>query len=161
LTGENGSGKTTLVEYLVQKMRTLRNQIIYIPQEISDERSQKIIEQTKNTPKEQKGFSMSIISRLGSDPNRLLCTTTPSPGEVRKLMLTDGILQNPILIIMDEPTNHMDLPSIHCVEDALSECSCALLLISHDNVFLKNLVKTFWNITANSTDNNEFLLKVL
>ena len=109
----------------------------------------------------QKGFLMSIISRLGSDPNRLLTTTTPSPGELRKLMLAEGILQNPVLIIMDEPTNHMDLPSIQCVENALSECVCALLLVSHDQVFLENLVKTYWYIEKNQNLENEFRLKVL
>ena len=68
----------------------------------------------------------------------------PSPGEVRKLLLAEGIQKQPVLIIMDEPTNHMDLPSIQCVEDALAACSCALLLVSHDHIFLKNVVSYFW-----------------
>jgi ATPase subunit of ABC transporter with duplicated ATPase domains len=45
---------------------------------------------------------------------------------------------------MDEPTNHMDLPSIQCVEEALKECTCAQLLVSHDRHFLKNTVEEYW-----------------
>ena len=88
---------------------------------------------------------MTIISRLGSEPNHILETTIPSPGEVRKLMLADGIMLNPGIIVMDEPTNHMDLESIECIEQALNECSCAQILVSHDIVFLKNTVNYFWS----------------
>jgi len=159
--GENGSGKSSLLEYIMPKINFPEDHVIYIPQEISDDDSRKLIERIKQTSKEQKGFLMSLISRLGSEPNRLLETTTPSPGEVRKLMLAEGILQNPILIIMDEPTNHMDLPSIQCVENALSGCACALLLVSHDKVFLQNLTETTWSTNKNPDNENEFLLKVL
>jgi hypothetical protein len=54
---------------------------------------------------------MQIVSRLGSRPHRLLESTEPSPGEVRKILLAMGITHEPNLIVMDEPTNHMDLPS--------------------------------------------------
>jgi ATPase subunit of ABC transporter with duplicated ATPase domains len=92
---------------------------------------------------------MIIISRLGSDPHRILETEIPSPGEVRKLMLAEGILKNPGIIIMDEPTNHMDLPSIECVEQALIETDCTQLLVSHDRIFLKNTVSGYWLFTEN------------
>jgi macrolide transport system ATP-binding/permease protein len=52
------------------------------------------------------------------------------------------------LIIMDEPTNHMDLPSIECLEDALEGCPIGLLLVSHDMQFLKRLTRKRWNISA-------------
>ena len=87
---------------------------------------------------------MTIISRLGSDPNHILETILPTPGEVRKLLLAEGIMMNPGIIMMDEPTNHMDLPSITCIEQALKECSCAQVLISHDFNFLNNTVDHFW-----------------
>jgi len=38
---------------------------------------------------------------------------------------------------MDEPTNHMDLPSLELLEKALEECPYAFLLASHDRNFLK------------------------
>jgi len=48
---------------------------------------------------------------------------------------------------MDEPTNHMDLPSIHCLEDALKECPCGLLLVSHDRLFLEGLTSKRWDLS--------------
>jgi ATPase subunit of ABC transporter with duplicated ATPase domains len=96
---------------------------------------------------------MSIIRHLGSDPGRILATNIPSPGEARKLILAQGILQEPCLIIMDEPTNHLDLVSIECLENALRDCSCGLLLVSHDYGFLKKLTIQEWHIAENGRTN--------
>jgi ATPase subunit of ABC transporter with duplicated ATPase domains len=85
---------------------------------------------------------MSIVGALGSEPERLLETNDPSPGELRKLMLALGMEQAPHLIIMDERTNHLDLPSIECLEAALEACPSALLLVSHDLRFLQRLTRT-------------------
>ena len=89
---------------------------------------------------------MTSVSRLGSRPGRLLGSETPSPGEIRKLLLAMGVDRGPHLVIMDEPTNHLDLPSIECLEDALAECPCALLLVSHDERFLSKLVQVRWHL---------------
>ena len=89
---------------------------------------------------------MTIVSRLGSRPERLLRSDDPSPGELRKLLLALGMAQEPHLIIMDEPTNHLDLPSIECLEAALSDCHCGLLLVSHDQRFLEALCQQWWVI---------------
>jgi ATPase subunit of ABC transporter with duplicated ATPase domains len=123
------------------------NRIIYIPQEISVTQSKNMIKRIRDYDNESIGKVMTLISRLGSDPKHVMETTIPSPGELRKLMLAEGIMLNPGMIIMDEPTNHMDLPSIECVENALKECSCAQLMVSHDPVFLKNIVFEYWTIS--------------
>jgi ATPase subunit of ABC transporter with duplicated ATPase domains len=99
-------------------------------------------------PKESLGRVMTSVSRLGSRPGRLLESEQPSPGEVRKLLLALGVDHGPHLILMDEPTNHMDLPSIGCLEEALEECPCALLLVSHDLRFLDGLVEWRWHLVA-------------
>jgi ATPase subunit of ABC transporter with duplicated ATPase domains len=52
---------------------------------------------------------------------------------------------------MDEPTNHMDLPSIECLEAALGECRCALVLVSHDSAFLGKLTRAQWSIVPDSS----------
>ena len=90
---------------------------------------------------------MTLVSRLGSRPARLLASTTPSPGEIRKILLARGVARGPHLIVMDEPTNHLDLPSIECLEAALAEAPCALLLVSHDARFLSKLTRTRWELT--------------
>jgi macrolide transport system ATP-binding/permease protein len=66
---------------------------------------------------------------------------------VRKLLLALGIVRGPHLIVMDEPTNHMDLPSIVCLEEALADCPCAMLLVSHDEAFLAKIAETSWTLT--------------
>jgi ATPase subunit of ABC transporter with duplicated ATPase domains len=145
--GSNGSGKSTFIEYFLETAHLSHGDIIYIPQEISLDQSKDMIKRIHNYDKETKGKIMTLISRLGSDPIHVIETTIPSPGEVRKLMLAEGIMLNPGLIIMDEPTNHMDLPSIQCVEDALKECPCTQLLVSHDQVFLNNIVFEYWTFS--------------
>jgi len=97
-------------------------------------------------PHDQLGHLMTVVSGLGSRLARLLETLEASPGEVRKVLLGLGILRSPYLIIMDELTNHLDLPAIECLEAALQECPCGLLLVSHDERFLGNLTGMRWEL---------------
>lgn len=150
ITGKNGAGKTTFINYLVKQLRIPDKDLIYIPQEVESINVTRLIKRIKELKDSEKGKIMTVISRLNSDPKHLLETDEPSPGEVRKLLLAEGISNNPALIIMDEPTNHMDLPSIESVENALNECGCSVLLVSHDSVFLKNVVSAYWNFIADA-----------
>ena len=67
---------------------------------------------------------MTVVSRLGSRPQRPLESIVPSPGEIRKVLLAIGIAKVPHLTVMDEPTNHLDLPSIERLETALADFPC-------------------------------------
>ena len=67
-------------------------------------------------------------------------------------MLAMGVLREPHLVIMDEPTNHLDLPAIESLETALSETPCALLLVSHDRVFLSHLCTIEWRLEPEGRD---------
>ncbi len=100
----------------------------------------------RDLPRSELGHIMSVISGLGSRPERLLESLEPSPGETRKLLLALGVIRRPYLIIMDEPTNHLDLPSIELLERALANCPCGLLLVSHDRRFLRNTTARRWDI---------------
>jgi len=146
LVGPNGSGKSTLVRFIVETLTLPENRVVYIPQEIPAENSTAILRSIRSFPSDVRGRALSWVSRLGSDPQRLLASELPSPGEVRKLILARHLADEPHLVIMDEPTNHMDLPSIECVERALSEYSGGLLLVSHDERFLDALVQIRWRI---------------
>jgi len=149
ITGDNGTGKSTLIKTIIQELNCPENKYIYVPQEISIEKSKEIISTVKRLPNESLGKVMALINRLGSNPGRLLETELPSPGELRKLSLAVGIIKAPSLIIMDEPTNHMDLESIECIENALKECPCALVLVSHDIYFFKKITNIRWDIKKN------------
>jgi ATPase subunit of ABC transporter with duplicated ATPase domains len=148
LTGANGSGKSTLVQHLLTTLEVPPEQLTYIPQEIDAEESRGMLDQARELAKDQLGQLMTIVSRLGSRPDRLLASAEPSPGETRKLLLALGMVHAPHIIIMDEPTNHMDLPSIEALEAALADCPCGLLLVSHDLRFLQKLTRTTWHIAA-------------
>jgi ATPase subunit of ABC transporter with duplicated ATPase domains len=148
LTGANGLGKSTLVRHLLGFVNVPPERLIYVPQEVTAPESKRVLEDIAKLPKESLGRVMTSVSRLGSRPGRLLESEQPSPGEVRKLLLALGVDHGPHLILMDEPTNHMDLPSIGCLEEALEECPCALLLVSHDLRFLDGLVEWRWHLVA-------------
>jgi macrolide transport system ATP-binding/permease protein len=159
LTGDNGSGKSTLIGYIVNHLNVSAQHVTYIPQEIDLNESRHILSVIKELPGDKKGHLMTIVSCLGSRPDRLLDSTEPSPGELRKLLLALGMTLEPHIIIMDEPTNHMDLLSIQCLEDALANCPCALLLISHDRHFLEKLTIKEWKIIEEKKD-TEYLVKL-
>jgi ATPase subunit of ABC transporter with duplicated ATPase domains len=146
LVGPNGSGKSTLMDLILRSLNLGKNRTLYLPQEVTAEDSRRIAGEARRLPREELGRVMVAISRLGSNPERVLETRTPSPGEIRKLLLAIGIARVPHLIAMDEPTNHLDLPSIECLEQALADCPCALFLISHDYRFLRGLASTVWVI---------------
>jgi macrolide transport system ATP-binding/permease protein len=146
LTGANGSGKTSLVRLLMSRIDLPVEHLTYLPQEIDAQSSRAILDEARRLPPEGLGKLMTVVSRLGSRPARLLESLEPSPGEVRKLLLGLGIARQPHLIVMDEPTNHLDLPSIECLEEALDGCPCGLLLVSHDLRLLSRLTRIRWHI---------------
>lgn len=146
LTGPNGGGKSTLVRQVVAHLNLPAERVTYVPQEIDATQSREILDGARALPHDELGRMMTVVSCLGSRPGRLLESALPSPGELRKILLSSGIARGPHLIIMDEPTNHMDLPSIECLEEALVGCPCGLLMVSHDERFLRRLTRARWEV---------------
>ena len=146
ITGPNGAGKTTLVRHIIANLNLPEHRVVYIPQEVDRIHGTQILKDVRQLPPRQLGDVMTIVSCLGSRPERLLQSAEPSPGELRKIQLALGMSRRPHLIVMDEPTNHLDLPSIECLEQALSQLRCALVLVSHDRRFLEQLTKTTWEL---------------
>ena len=144
LSGPNGSGKSSLIEHIVNKVVVERVEMSYIPQEIGMEETKRIMEEIKESKREELGRIMSIVRRLNSDPERLLETEMPSPGETRKLLIAMGMAIEPHLIVLDEANNHMDLISIEALETALDQCKCGLLLVTHDELLSMRLGQKEW-----------------
>jgi ATPase subunit of ABC transporter with duplicated ATPase domains len=158
ITGPNGAGKSTLLRLIIGTLTIPPERILSIPQEITPDMASDAVQDTRALPGPLLGRLMTMVSRLGSDPENLLRTAEPSPGEIRKLMLALGLIHEPHIVIMDEPTNHMDLVSIQCLESALDDCGCALLLVSHDLRFLRRLTTCRWNIVS-APDRGEMLIE--
>lgn len=62
-----------------------------------------------------------------------------SGGQKARLQLIRMLINKPNLLILDEPTNHLDLPSIEELENALKPYHGAIIYISHDSYFARNL----------------------
>ena len=81
----------------------------------------------------------SILSKLGiSDIDRKIGEL--SGGQRKRIALAEALIQPADLLILDEPTNHIDLETIKWLEDYLSQRKGALLLVTHDRYFLNRIV---------------------
>jgi ATP-binding cassette subfamily F protein uup len=64
-----------------------------------------------------------------------------SGGEKRRLALMRVLIKNPNFLILDEPTNDLDIQTLNILEDFLMEFGGCLLLVSHDRYFMDKLVE--------------------
>ncbi len=88
------------------------------------------------------GDTEKILMGLGflrSDFSRL--TDEFSGGWRMRIELAKLLLQRPDILLLDEPTNHLDIESIQWLEDFLQNFEGAVVLISHDKIFLDNITK--------------------
>ncbi len=151
ITGNNGTGKSTLMRYIRSMIAIPDNKVIYISQEISTDEWREIQSEIETLSGKDLGELLSVVYRLGSDPERILQTPIPSPGEIRKLILGLGLMKTPSLIMMDEPTNHMDMPSVECLENALSGFEGAVIIVSHDRRFINNTTRIGLHLVEKSS----------
>ncbi|WP_026998026.1 ABC-F family ATP-binding cassette domain-containing protein [Flectobacillus major] len=74
-------------------------------------------------------------------------TSEFSGGWRMRIELAKILLQNPDLILLDEPTNHMDIESIQWLEDFLINNAKAVIVISHDRAFVDNITNRTIEVT--------------
>ncbi len=143
LVGRNGAGKSTLLNALLRQV-TLEEGVAYLPQEVLAAEVRALFGELQALSSAERGRVLYIVARLESPPSRVIDGEELSPGEVRKLMIARSLLSSPHLIVMDEPTNPLDIRSIEALQDVLDDCACALVLVSHDEQFLDALVDERW-----------------
>jgi len=94
-----------------------------------------------------------ILEGLGfkeRDFDRL--TEELSGGWLMRIALAKILLQSPDLLLLDEPTNHLDLASLIWLEDFLINYPGAMMIVSHDRVFLNHLIDWIAEIEAQTID---------
>ena len=132
------------------------NELLYLPQEISDELRAQIFEEFSKLEEADRGDVLSTLFRLGSEPERLNQEQL-SPGELRKLMIAMAVQKPLSLLILDEPTNHMDITSVLALENALAVLDCSMIVVSHDKAFLAKITNA--ELLAERQDNTTGILK--
>lgn len=139
LRGRNGAGKTTLLRALVDDADLLSEKVLFLEQEMTPEQVDRVMSEMQSLQPRQRGEVLAIVALLGVDPQVLLASRSPSPGEARKLAIALGLGRSAWLVALDEPTNHLDLPSIERLQRALVSYPGALVVVSHDEEFAHTL----------------------
>ncbi|MCT4637227.1 MAG: ATP-binding cassette domain-containing protein [Bacteroidales bacterium] len=89
-----------------------------------------------------------VLIGLGFERDDFERSTSDFSGGWRmRIELAKILLQNPDLILLDEPTNHMDIESIQWLEQFLTECGKAVIVISHDRAFIDNITTRTIEVT--------------
>jgi ATPase subunit of ABC transporter with duplicated ATPase domains len=149
LEGANGAGKTTLLEALVHS-HPHPERLLYLPQELDESAKSDALGDLRAAPPEARGHVLSIFAALGSEPERIVGAEAAhlSPGEARKLVLAAALSRQVWALVLDEPTNHLDLPSIERLEAALAGYPGAVVLVTHDDAFARNVTRRSLRVDA-------------
>lgn len=156
VVGKNGVGKSTFINILqgIEKADSgkinIGDTVIfgnYSQQGLEVKEDMRVIEFVKNIAENfplASGGSLSAAQFLQLflfDPDKQYTYISKlSGGEKRRLHLLSILFRNPNFLILDEPTNDLDLPTLGVLENFLSEFPGCLLIVSHDRYFMDRLV---------------------
>ena len=155
IVGPNGCGKTTLMKLITGRVQPDEGEIVigdtiqisYFAQEAEDmDANQRVIDYIKDVAeyvptKDGRITASQMLERFLFDGN---LQYTPigklSGGEKRRLYLCKVLMESPNVLILDEPTNDLDIPTLTILEDYLDSFNGIIIAVSHDRYFLDNLV---------------------
>lgn len=154
LSGENGSGKSTLIKLLLSAAAKPEGLIqgnlslASIPHAFLDQKyslldsGKSILENIVQTSSRSQIELRNELARFQFTGDQVhQKVKSLSGGEKLKAALAKILLATPSpqFLILDEPTNNLDLPSLEILEQALTAFEGALWVVSHDEVFLQNI----------------------
>ncbi len=143
LAGDNGAGKSTLMKALRDAASVPEDRLLYLPQELGAAEGRSLLAAVRGQSPTERGRTLELV---GCDPARLLASDSPSPGEARKLKIAFGLGRRVWALLLDEPNNHLDLPSIERLEAMLSSYPGALVLVTHDQRLARASTESVWRI---------------
>ena len=160
LVGPNGAGKSTLLKLLAAVItpqagtRTLGHNVkagYYAQHRVEMLHAERtVLEEALDTP--QRVTEQSVRTVLGSFLFRgddvFKRVSVLSGGEKSRLALVKLLLDPPNLLLMDEPTTHLDMPSIDALIGALRQFQGTLIFISHDVHFIRLLANHVVHVRA-------------
>ena len=144
LRGANGAGKSTLLRAVLDALVSAGEEVAVLPQELADPLAE--LAAVRGLDPQVRGRVLGVAALLGVDPDRVLVTDRPSPGEIRKLVLARFLAGSASVVVLDEPTNHLDLPAIESLEAALGDHGGALVLVTHDDHLAAATTSTVWEV---------------
>ncbi|MBM0741376.1 ABC-F family ATP-binding cassette domain-containing protein [Phormidium sp. CLA17] len=169
IIGSNGAGKSTLMDIITGRIppdsgtveigTTIH--IGYFDQHSEDvgmNDSQRVIEYLKNVAELVKTSDGSVITasqmleRFLFPPDQQYAPIAKlSGGEKRRLFLLKVLMEAPNVLILDEPTNDLDVQTLAVLEEYLEDFNGCVIVVSHDRYFLDRTVETIFAFEPNGT----------
>ena len=156
IVGKNGSGKTTFLNLITENLKPDSGKFeigetvvfgYYRQEGIKFKESQRVIDIIKEiaevvTLSDGKKFSASQFLQyfLFSPDMQYSRIEKLSGGEKRRLYLMTVLMQNPNFLILDEPTNDLDIVTLNVLEDYLQNFPGCVIIVSHDRYFMDKVV---------------------
>jgi ATP-binding cassette subfamily F protein uup len=155
LIGPNGAGKTTLLKLILGEIApdsgTVRlgtnREVAYFDQLRSQLDEEATLGETISPGSDwveidgRRTHVMSYLGRFLFSPERARSPVrTLSGGERNRLLLARPFARPANLLVLDEPTNDLDIETLELLEELLAEYQGTILLVSHDRAFLDNVV---------------------
>lgn len=156
IIGKNGTGKSTFLNILTQTLKPDTGKVIigetikvgyYTQSGINPKPEQKVIDVIKEFGEYiplTKGRTISagqLLERFLFDRKKQHDYVEKlSGGELKRLYLCTVLIQNPNFLILDEPTNDLDIVTLNVLENFLLDYPGCLLVVSHDRYFMDKIV---------------------
>jgi len=155
IAGANGTGKTTLLNMLVGRIQPDAGKIIvgdtiqfgfYEQNGMKFSDDERVIEHVRKiaevveTASGQKISASQMLTRFDFPPDRQWTVIGKlSGGEKKRLYLLTVLMQNPNFLILDEPTNDLDILTLNKLEEFLLDYPGCLVVVSHDRHFMDKI----------------------
>lgn len=161
LLGPNGSGKTTLLKMILNEedsihlARNIRFGYFSQSLDLIDE-SKSIFENVMEKSTKEEPFVRMLLARLLFKGEEVFKPVSVlSGGEKNKVSLALLLVSDANVLVLDEPTNYLDIASMEAIEAALIGYHGTILFVSHDEQFVKNVATHIWQIKNQSIQAKE------